>query len=1580
MTASAHQPCLKPARHIIHYRKLLGKLALTAGTVAAVLAAPLASGAVTFTTIYSFSPYAATDAGIEPVAGLALGGDGNFYGTTTGGGANGPGTVFRATPSGSETTLYSFDIRYDGGEPRCALVLGNDGNFYGTTSDYHGSGLNNQGTVFRISTGGAFAVLATFNGTNGAEPFGGLVVGADSNFYGTTSSGGASGSGTVFKMTPSGTLTTLHSFSGGTSDGGCPKAGLVQGNNGDFYGVTTGEDTFSSGTVFKITAAGVLTTLHRFGSDGIDPYGGLVLGTDGNFYGTTSAGGAHGDGTVFKITPTGSLATLHNFAGNDGSQPLAALAQGSDGNFYGTTTQGGANIAKDPLGVGFGAVFRITPRGTLSTLYSFGQSIDSNGNPVDGGSPMCALVQTPDGSFYGTTLSGGSGGYNCGTIFQISGASSPAGPIITTASPLPEGALGVVYSQTLAATGGTPPYAWSLVSGALPAGLSLSSAGVISGTPGTAKTASSKVKVTDESGLFSTKVFSLTISRVPAAKVYTWMNFAGQPENSGSVDGTGGAAKFNGIWGLALDGEENLFVSDSGNDTIRKVTSAGVVTTLAGSAVTYGDGQDGTGSNAHFYSPSGVTTDNAGNLYVADTYDYTIRKVTPAGVVTTLAGSHGIYGSADGTGSAALFMGPKSVAVDSASNVFVADTFDSTIRKVSPVGTNWVVTTLAGSSGLYGHADGTGTEARFASPSSIAVDSEGNLFVTDTGYVYGAECTVRKVTSAGVVTTLSINTGQYSGPQAVAVDTNGNLYLMDTEEIWKAAPLGTNWVLTELAGCTNCSHGSADGTGNAAQFYTPSSLALDSAGNIFLADTWNGTVRKVSPEGTNWVVTTLAGSAGNYGSTDGRGSAAEFSRPEGVALDSAGNLFVTDGVDNLIRKVTPAGVVTTFAGFRESQGHADGMGSVARFNEPEGVAVDKTDNVYAVDNDQIRKVTPAGLVSTMDQFNIPTGVAVDSAGNLFVTVTDSSTIAEVTPAGVVTTVAGTAGAEGSNDGVGSAALFLFPQGVALDSAGNLFVSDTGNNTIRKVAPVGTNWVVTTLAGNPTNSGSADGMGSAAQFWHPLGLAVDSEDNVYVADRDNFTIRKVTPAGVVTTIGGVAGTQGCTEGTGNAAQFVEPTGVTVDSAGNLFVADWTRIIKGMPSITPNDGLSLLINDAGTVQHGSWPATLVIGKKYTVTAAPKPGNVFCDWVGGTNSPYSVLSESSTYTFTMRSNLVLEANFIPNPFLPVKGTYNGLFFNTSNGVTEQMAGMLRGLGIGQNGTYSGTLLINGGCHAMSGAFDAAGQATNHIARPASQGGPLTVEMKLNWNDSPPDISGVVLGTNNGIAWTAPLLAGFATNSLRSAEYTMLILPDTNSAPANSPGGDGYALITNHLGKATITGALADGTAFSQSVPVSQDGYVPVYANLYGNKGLLLGWVNLDVTNTTNVGLTWIRPEQSSGLYSNGFTNVLLTNQIPLSPWTNPPAGIFAATNLCILDTINDTNALMDFTITISNNCKLGEISGAMPVSGCINLKTGLLKVTIGSGAGKTNGYGAILLNATNGGGFFVNKASGGAVLLQP
>ncbi len=343
-----------------------------------------------------------------------------------------------ASPAQTFTTLYSFCSRQncaDGADPLAGLVQANDGNLYGTTSAW---GANNYGTLFEITPSGVLTTLYTFcsqqNCADGATPRGRLVRAADGNLYGTTAYGG--NGGTVFRVAATGVLTTIYSFCSQLNcpDGSYPQAGLAQGTDGNFYGTTrSGGAHGNNGTVFKITPSGTLTTLHSFnGVDGENPVAALVQGTDGNFYGTTQLGGANSWGTVFKITPSGALTTLHSFCSQqncaDGTYPTAGLVQGTDGNLYGTTDMGGTGTYCGSSGSNdCGTVFKISPGGGLTTLYNF----CSQPNCADGVGVGDGLIQATDGNFYGVTGAGGGDGCafggGCGTIFEI----TPAGTLTT---------------------------------------------------------------------------------------------------------------------------------------------------------------------------------------------------------------------------------------------------------------------------------------------------------------------------------------------------------------------------------------------------------------------------------------------------------------------------------------------------------------------------------------------------------------------------------------------------------------------------------------------------------------------------------------------------------------------------------------------------------------------------------------------------------------------------------------------------------------------------------------------------------------------------------------------------------------------------------------------------------------------------------------------------------------------------------------------------------------------------------------------------------------------------------------------
>ena len=359
---------------------------------------------------------------------------------------------------------------------------------------------------------------------------------------------------------------------------------------------------------------------------------------------------------------------------------------------------------------------------------------------------------------------------------------------------------------------------------------------------------------------------------------------------------------------------------------------------------------------------------------------------------------------------------------------------------------------------------------------------------------------------------------------------------------WLAAGVSEYWARgqaywwTTIAGSVN--PGSADGTNGDAAFNWPTGVALDSAGNVYLADRGNNTIRRITPVGTSWVVSTIAGSAGLSGSSDGTNNAARFNFPTGVAVDSSGSVYVADTHNERIRRITLLGtnwVVKTIAG--------GGAGP-----SPDGTNLDTS-------------------------FNSPNGISVDSNGRIYVAETDGSTIRSIVLNGtnwVVSTMAGNWGHRGYADGTNTAAQLNYPSGAAPDNGGDVFVTDQGNAVIRKLAPAGTNWVVSTIAGLYANPGTADGTNSDGRFRFPGGLGVDSGGNLYIADLNNNAIRKITRAGtnwVVSTIGGVCGSVDVLyrDGIGSAARFSGPNGVAVDSRGDVYVVEVGNnlIRRGVP---------------------------------------------------------------------------------------------------------------------------------------------------------------------------------------------------------------------------------------------------------------------------------------------------------------------------------------------------------------------------------------------------------------------------------
>lgn len=588
---------------------------------------------------------------------------------------------------------------------------------------------------------------------------------------------------------------------------------------------------------------------------------------------------------------------------------------------------------------------------------------------------------------------------------------------------------------------------------------------------------------------------------------------AGTPGGIGHADDTGKDARFNTPVGAVADGAGNLYIGDANGRTIRRVVLAtGAVSTVF-SSPSFADGFNASGE---------VTLDGAGNLYVAGGTSHTIEKIVLAtGAMSVFCGSLSTSGSADGACSSARFNNPRGLTSDG-TNLFVADTNNATIRKV--VIATGMVTTLAGSPGMTGSADGT-TTARFNTPYGLATDGT-NVYIADNG-----NHVLRKlVVASGMVTTLCGAAGAM---------------------------------------------GSSDGDCTLARFKGPAGLALEGNTNLYISDGGNGTLRKLALAGST--VTTVAGTAGVFGSVDGIGSAAQFRSVAGIASDGAGNVYVTDFASSSVRKIVlSSGAVSTFVGAGRVNGSTDGIGGAARFYSARGLASDTAGNVYVADssNHAVRKIVAAtGEVTTFvgtltksgsadgigaaARFALPEGLVVDGS-NLYVADTANHTIRQVSlTTGAVTTVAGLARMSGQADGNGSTARFNSPRGATADGQGHLYVCDSSNNTIRKITLA--TGEVSTLAGMAGMQGSADGPGSAARFYYPLGVTTDGQGSLFVSDYFNYAIRKVVLAtGEVSTFCGNAGTPGSSDGACAAAHFDAPSSVVADGKGSLYVGDNSTI--------------------------------------------------------------------------------------------------------------------------------------------------------------------------------------------------------------------------------------------------------------------------------------------------------------------------------------------------------------------------------------------------------------------------------------
>jgi hypothetical protein len=661
--------------------------------------------------------------------------------------------------------------------------------------------------------------------------------------------------------------------------------------------------------------------------------------------------------------------------------------------------------------------------------------------------------------------------------------------------------------------------------------------------------------------------------------------------------------------GIAVDTSGNLYIADTENHRIRKVAPTGTITTVAGNGTPGFSGDGGPATQAALNSPQAVAVDASGNVYIAD--GVRIRKVAPTGTITTVAGNGTAGFSGDGgPATSAPLAWPQGVAVDTSGNLYIADTENHRIRKVAPTGT---ITTVAGNGtpGFSGDG-GPATQANLDRPYGLAVDGAGNLAIADSG-----NNRIRSVTSAGVITTVAGNgTAGFSGdggpateaalysPGSVAVDSSGNIAIGDwvNNRVRVMSPSGT---ISTLAGNGIRGFSGDGGPAVDAAIGVPRGLAVDAAGVLYIAG--NNRIRSVTPSG---VITTVAGN-GTPGFSDGGGQATNATLghpgvadgPVAVAVDGSRNIYVADPSNSRIRKVTASGAISTVAGTGVDGFYEDGSpAGTARINSPRGMAVDASGTLYfaEVNAHQVSKVTAAGVISRVAggfsgfsgdggpaaqaALNYPRSVAVDQVGNLYIADTGNHRIRKIAPSGTITTVVGNGTPGFSGDG-GPAiqAALNFPMAVAVDQAGNLFIADYLNNRIRKVNQAG---VISTVAGTSTPVSGDGGPATSAVLSDPSALAVDTSGNLYIAEYGTNRIRKVNQAGVISTVAG-NGTEGFSGdgGPATAAQLARPQGVAIDNAGNLYIADTMnhRVRRVITSSKPTFTLTVTKagNGAGTV---------------------------------------------------------------------------------------------------------------------------------------------------------------------------------------------------------------------------------------------------------------------------------------------------------------------------------------------------------------------------------------------------------------
>ena len=1369
--------------------------------------------------------------------------------------------------------------------------------------------------------------------------------------------------------------TVLYSFSAPefpnaspltNSEGLGPASRLVLGSDGYLYGTTRHGGANGAGSIFRMTTTGSLSDLYSFlaatnysGAVNFDlGPNDLMLATNGNFYGTTQRGGSNFSGTIFEFSPSGSFVNLHIFpavtsntldqqTSADGATPVGALCQGGDGSFYGATRYGGSN--------GAGTIFRLTPAGAFTGLYSFSKA--GAGSVATNGAVPNALVLGSDGAFYGTTQQGGLA--NAGTFFKFTVAGSftqiysfngnaPSSNAITPNGALVQGTNGNFY--------GTSAYGGSQGGGSIFEITNTNAITLLHSFPLLNAGAGAALTLGPDGNFYGTTATNGlngngTLFRMTPAGGFGTYSFGILDTNSENAGGANPSAA------LASDSAGNLY----GTCTAGGTNGSGVIFQI---------------SDSNFIPPTFLSLSNSppartnvlvGSAVILSNY---AQGVAPLSIQWLRNGTNLMDGGDIlGSQTNALIINPV-FARDVGSytlvisNIWGALTSSVTVLTVDPPGVS--ISSPAPNARTNASVfAGTATNAPFTNINA------GNILLTNvifsiTNLSSGSNLAgVAAVTEgAGSASNWSFTVTPFPGPNTLSVqsvDISGNTSPMVSRSFFYEVPAQLTILTTGSGtGSFNISNGAMLNLGQSYSITaSPRSSVFRNwtiAGVTTFASTLSFIMQSNLVLTADFVARQSPGVSISSPAANARVSSPVF---EGTATSSP----VSSGIDpnnvrltNVVYWLTNAATASVITGTATlTQGAAVSNWSITATPRPAA-------NTLAVQSQDISGgLSP--IVSRKFFYEVPALFTLlkSGSGNGTFTATAAAAVDILPTNGAMLNL-------GEN--------YTITAKADSYSVFNQWITSTGDSNSPKLAfTMQTGLALTAVfsAVPPVVaiSSPTENLRTAAPVFEGtaashLGLTSVSYSlaNTFTGVTGNGFATLTADAGTVSNWSiAVVPLPGTNTLTVTCQDAAGETSAAVSRTFFYKAPAELEVLQGGTGSGAFKGAASIPGDA-VPSNG---ALLNLGESYKITATPNKSSFFSNWVSDTG-----VTAAPTLSFIMQSNLVLTANFVSKFFPAAAGTYNGLFF-PANAVAAETSGMLYNCVVRNTGAFSGALLIAAGRYPISGSFDLSGSASFSTRQ---------FQVDLTLDSTIPKITGTISTPQ----WTANLTADLASNILPSAQYTILFEPSTDVS-ADSPPGDGYGLITNHAGMVTLSGALADGTTYNQTVPVSRAGNLPVYAVLYTttahpDPGLLLGWINLtnlQATAPANA-LAWIKkPSPSLPLYTNGFTNIL-SSQGAL--WTNPPAKASAISLTNGQLVISNNGLLLNFTnVFVSNNILTNlSVLPTNSLSGSINPKTGLLTLTFANGNATDHATGALLQNITNAGGFFLTRTNAGSFNLQP